>query len=289
MSTAIEKTVVTLSDLLVVEAQRLMQRRQSTIAWLDLLKPVIERSSGRVEAAGRFDRHEGVPQQRRPVPVDRPEDAEREESEGEPLDPMTRDRMRHFVGPEVELARIHDDRRADAFARRQRADAVTVGKDIYFRSGAFAPQSPAGLGLIAHELTHVAESDRPGAGWRRTTPDGVRDEERLARGREQSASQFPVSPVAAPSFAPRPASPVVAPSFASRPASPVTVSPVVPRGSSATVSQTPQLRPMRADADRPPTDAPAPAPQQAPNPDEFRRSLLRDVMNQIRVEFERGA
>jgi hypothetical protein len=46
---------------------------------------------------------------------------------------------------------------------------------------------------------------------------------------------------------------------------------------------------MLAETDRPSADAPPPAAPPAPSLDAIRRVLLRDVMNQIRVEFERGA
>ena len=146
---------------------------------------------------------------------------------------------------------------------------MTVGKEIYFRSAAYEPQSPSGLGLIAHELTHVAESARPGAGWLRATSDGVRNEERLAGRREQIVAQQPISPVVAPVLASPPA---IRSSDVPRP--------VANEGSA-------HLRPMRADDDRRPADAPAPQP--GPNLDTMQRTLFRDLMSQIRVEFERGA
>jgi hypothetical protein len=41
--------------------------------------------------------------------------------------------------------------------------AITIGNKIYFREGRFAPCSPAGVALIAHELFHVLQgSDGPG-------------------------------------------------------------------------------------------------------------------------------
>jgi Domain of unknown function (DUF4157) len=42
-------------------------------------------------------------------------------------------------------------------ARRLAASAVTVGNDIYFRSGSYAPHTSDGLGLIGHELVHVMQ------------------------------------------------------------------------------------------------------------------------------------
>jgi hypothetical protein len=42
-------------------------------------------------------------------------------------------------------------------ARRLVASAVTVGNDIYFRSGSYAPHTSGGLELIGHELVHVMQ------------------------------------------------------------------------------------------------------------------------------------
>jgi hypothetical protein len=271
VSAALTKTVETLSDLLGPDVSRLMRRHRPAIAWLELLDPVIDRGRERSENGERFERRESPPY--KPLkPRLEPIEEGFDETPGEPLPPRTRDALRDLVGPEVDQARVHVDEHADAYTRSQHADAVTVGKEIYFRSAAYAPQSPSGLGLIAHELTHVAESNRPGAGWRRSTSDGVRNEERLAGRREQIAAQQPISPVVAPAFAPPPAPPATPSSDVPRPAA---------NAGSA------HLRPMRADDDRRPADAPAPQP--GPNLETIRRTLFRDLMSQIRVEFERGS
>jgi hypothetical protein len=56
--------------------------------------------------------------------------------------------------------RIHTDVAAHRVAAALGADAVTLGREIFFRSGRFDPHSPRGLALVAHELTHVAQQDR---------------------------------------------------------------------------------------------------------------------------------
>jgi Domain of unknown function (DUF4157) len=255
---------MTLGDLLAVDMQRLMRRHQSTIGWLDLLQPVLERNTARAERSDRFERHEAVPGQPQAVPVP----------------PLVRDQLRSVVGPGVDLARIHTDDRSDAYARSHHADAVTTGRDIYFRSGSFAPHSPAGLGLLAHELTHVAESERPGADW---TRDGT---EHLARAIEQRVARSAVSPVAAQAYPP-PAAPAA-------PMAPTPELPVTPQNTQA-VPGLPNpganhLRPMHADTDRPPaTDPPRSMAPAEPNLDRLKQTLYRDIMSRIRVEFERGA
>jgi hypothetical protein len=269
----VAKTVITIGDRLFADAERLIRRRKPPVAWLELLKPIVARASNRAGQGGRFDRHDGVPRTSHvaPPPPDRLV-AEEVADAGEPLAPTARDRLRPLVGPAADRARVHTDGHADSFTRSQRARAVTVGEDIFFRSGAYAPQSATGVGLIVHELTHVAESVRPGVDRRRAMPDGVRDEERLARGHERSVIQGQLSPVVAPAY------------LARREAGPSPASPSV-----ATGGQSPNLRPMRADDEQPLPAAPPPRPPSGPSPDVIQRTLVRDMMKQLRIEFERGA
>ena len=266
----------TLGDRLLDDMQKLMRRHRPAVAWRDPLAPVIARGNARAGQASRFERHDGVPRPLRAAAVasGEPKPAEEDTIAVETLAPPLRDRLRALVGPEVDRAYLHTDRAADAVARAEAADAVTVGEHIFFRSGRYAPQSPAGRGLLAHELTHVAESTRPGAGARRASPEGVRAEERLAVAREQRLAGPDVSPLVAPALAAAGAAPMMA--TAARPAPPATAGP------------SPDLQPMRADEDRPP---PLPPPVLAAVPafDAMRRGLFRDLMSQLRVEFERGA
>jgi Domain of unknown function (DUF4157) len=49
---------------------------------------------------------------------------------------------------------------ADKFCRAFGARALSVGADIYFRDGAFAPHTRDGLRLLAHEVAHVVQQRR---------------------------------------------------------------------------------------------------------------------------------
>lgn len=53
--------------------------------------------------------------------------------------------------------RIHTDSVAARSADALGADAYTVGRDIVFAAGSFAPHTAAGRGLIAHEAAHVGQ------------------------------------------------------------------------------------------------------------------------------------
>lgn len=54
-------------------------------------------------------------------------------------------------------ARLHTGPDAARTADRLDARAFTVGRDVGFARGAFAPETPAGRRLIGHELTHVEQ------------------------------------------------------------------------------------------------------------------------------------
>lgn len=53
--------------------------------------------------------------------------------------------------------RLHTDERAGASALALGAAAYTVGRDVVFAPGAFAPHSAAGRRLLAHEAVHVEQ------------------------------------------------------------------------------------------------------------------------------------
>jgi hypothetical protein len=83
--------------------------------------------------------------------------------QGHTLPEALRARLEGQFGQDLSAVRLHTDTEADALARDYRAEAFTVGNDIYFASGRYKPETPAGLNLLAHELTHVVQQDAPTA------------------------------------------------------------------------------------------------------------------------------
>jgi hypothetical protein len=81
---------------------------------------------------------------------------------GQPLDAATRRFMEPRFGHDFGGVRVHADGRAAESARAVNARAYTVGRDIVFEAGHYAPQTPAGRQLLAHELTHVAQQSGGG-------------------------------------------------------------------------------------------------------------------------------
>lgn len=78
-------------------------------------------------------------------------------SPGRPLDGVTRDFMEPRFGHDFSAVRVHDDARAAESARAVDAVAYTVGHHVAFDTGRYAPATPTGRALLAHELTHVLQ------------------------------------------------------------------------------------------------------------------------------------
>jgi hypothetical protein len=80
---------------------------------------------------------------------------------GEPLDVTSRRLMEPFLGYDLQEVRIHHGQKAEEASRRLGARAFT------FRGHVFAPRqnldgsTTEGLGLLAHELTHVIQQTQP--------------------------------------------------------------------------------------------------------------------------------
>jgi Domain of unknown function (DUF4157) len=76
---------------------------------------------------------------------------------GSPLEPKLRGEMEHRFGHDFSKVRIHAGLSASRSADAMDAHAYTVGHDIAFGAGKFAPQAQEGRQLIAHELAHVIQ------------------------------------------------------------------------------------------------------------------------------------
>lgn len=242
-------------------ARRLARRRAPRPAWMPRLERVLERMADRDRwPATRYERRESAPPLSRPDP---------EQDTVEPLPGDVRLALRPVAGTAVDVARTHTGELADRIARAGKADAVTVGRDVFFRSGRLEPRTDAGAALLVHELTHVSAFVRGGAPGRRETATAIRTEEAQAQQRER-AYLGRLRPAAAPAPATPPA-PLPSPA----PAAP----PPAPDG---------PVRPMAAPEDRPrQPEAPAPA---GPPVDvaQLQRALFQGLRAELRAEFERG-
>jgi len=75
---------------------------------------------------------------------------------GFPLPDRLRWPMEQLFGTSFEAVRVHVGPQAAALG----VLAINHGSDVYFAPGAFDPDSPDGLRLIAHELTHVRQQQQ---------------------------------------------------------------------------------------------------------------------------------
>jgi hypothetical protein len=81
-------------------------------------------------------------------------------SGGKPLPDSIRSAFEPRFGHDFSGVRIHTDSQAARSAADVQANAYTVGRDIVFGAGKFAPDSTPGRHLLAHELTHVVQQDK---------------------------------------------------------------------------------------------------------------------------------
>ncbi len=76
---------------------------------------------------------------------------------GSPLGPAVRRNMERRFGRDFSHVRVHSGETAEQSAKDVNAHAYTLGHDIVFGAGQFAPGTTGGQRLLAHELTHVVQ------------------------------------------------------------------------------------------------------------------------------------
>ncbi|MGC2635540.1 MAG: DUF4157 domain-containing protein, partial [Acidobacteriaceae bacterium] len=113
------------------------------------------------------------------------------------LDGATRSDMESRFGFDFSQVRVHTGARAAASARSVNALAYTVGSDVVFGTGQYAPHSDEGRRLLAHELTHVVQASR---GWMNHPEQAL--EEQASRA-EQGANAVGRTGSRGSSFTPR--------------------------------------------------------------------------------------
>jgi hypothetical protein len=191
---------------------------------------------------------------------------------GQPLDPTTQAQLTGLLRQPIPAVEVHTSGAADELTRQYHADAVTYGEHILLRAGRFAPQTPRGLALLGHEVTHVAQQladAEPGS-----FEPSPAEQERVARQNEQAilrqqsgtastaTSAWPALPTA-----PRPSvldAPVAAPALqAAEVDRPLGIVNGMPNNGSLELTER-QLR-------------------------QLKETIYRDLRERIRTEFERGA
>jgi Domain of unknown function (DUF4157) len=283
----------TLGERIDAVARVIAERHQVRYPWANSLVPVLRRAALLSESPGdRFERREAPVGQPLPVtPADSgrasgpaPAAASRPGRAGEVSSPAAelpadvRAQLSDIAGPGAGLLRVRADAAADSLSRAYRAEAVTIGADVSFRAGRFRPRETEGFALLAHEAAHVSALLDQDQAWRRAAAGGIGREEDVALAAETTARQR---------FGQASGGQATAAGTATE--SPATVPSAQPGpwpGSAISAGSSPAAavasRPMAASVDRaisqpPPFDV-----------QELRRSLIADLMRQLRSDFERG-
>src|SRR5438876_3498083 len=132
---------------------------------------------------------------------------------GAPLDNDTRGFMESRLGADFSDVRVHTDATASESAQAVQAHAYTVGNDVVFQSGKYAPENDSGKRMLAHELTHVVQQ-RSGPVAGTPAPGGIQishPSDRFEQAAESSADR-----VMSPAPATTPASAAAAPASIQR-------------------------------------------------------------------------
>lgn len=79
-------------------------------------------------------------------------------SPGVPLPEKIRSDFERSVGTGLSSVRVHTGAESAVAAEALGAQAYTVGQDIHFGSGFYAPSEPAGIHLLAHEVAHTLQN-----------------------------------------------------------------------------------------------------------------------------------
>jgi hypothetical protein len=123
---------------------------------------------------------------------------QRKRGGGTSLPEEVRRDARRILGQDFKDVRIHTDSEAHHLSRSISARAFTIGKDIFFKEGVFAPGTRAGRETILHELTHVVQQSRsgrtPGGALKLGAPDTAHEKEADQVGKKHAAVPTAVLP-----------------------------------------------------------------------------------------------
>ena len=74
-----------------------------------------------------------------------------------PIETIDREQFRLKYAAQLSNVTLHYGEYSDELTRSMNLLALTIGTDIYFRNGAYKPETEEGRALLAHEMTHVAQ------------------------------------------------------------------------------------------------------------------------------------
>ncbi len=117
---------------------------------------------------------------------------------GQPLSPEARALMEPHFRHDFSRVRVHTDAQAAGSAKAVNALAYTVGHEVVFASGQYAPETRAGKLLLAHELAHVVQQSRHTTGLHASEVSSHCDEKLEVEADEAANKVLRGDPVARP-------------------------------------------------------------------------------------------
>jgi hypothetical protein len=255
------KEVETLGERLTRQARRIAARQRIAMPSVSMGQAMLRRQAHRERLGARWRRIEArdLPHPTvAAIPPDEP---------GVPLPPIVRDQLQRLTGRRADAMLVHDGARAKQLTRERHADALTIGRDVFLGGDAGASLSQR-LPLLVHETIHVQHAQEPHAAWHRMTSAGLAREEASARDHERAAERSPLVPPSVPTPPPAPVMPT----------QPLPVS-----------VASPSARPVAAEHGRDRAAA-LPAMTTEAAPAGLRsQDLMRELIQNVRTDFERGA
>ncbi len=97
-------------------------------------------------------------------------------SDGKPVPPAIRLPAERKLAADLDDVRLHDDAEAAALTSSLRAEAVTMGKDVYLGPHVMNLDSSAGQQTLLHELVHAVQAQPQGGPARGVSDPGSRPE-----------------------------------------------------------------------------------------------------------------
>jgi hypothetical protein len=113
-----------------------------------------------------------------PVSPDLKSRIKRARGGGQPLTESVRSAFEPHFQRDLGSVRVHTDHVANMLSRQLGAKAFTTARDIFFREGAYQPDTDAGKGLLARQLTSVVQ--QAAAPFSPQPTQGKKGEERAA-------------------------------------------------------------------------------------------------------------
>ncbi len=98
---------------------------------------------------------------------------------GQPLPADVQRDMEGHLQADFSGVQLHTGSQADTLSRQIHARAFTIGSDIFFRRGAYAPGAASGQRTLRHELMHVIQQNgsAPSGSLKLGAPDTVQEQQ----------------------------------------------------------------------------------------------------------------